>query len=554
MFGRRATTWLRRGFQVAGILWRYGFGPHLRTIGLARFLPSTPDRELDTETASLDLPVRVRMACEEIGPVTIKLAQALASRPDLVPLEYAREFRRLQDNVEPFDPQVARRLVEHELGGTIEELFADFSDQPAASASIGQVHFATLQDGQRVAVKVERPQVASVVETDLQILTFAAHRAEASIRAFREYRVSEWVAEFARSLRAELDLTMEGHNTDRLRESLADDPNVGVPRVHWSMTTHHVLTLDRIDGVRIDDLEALRELGVRPTTVAMHLAQSVLRQLFVNGFFHADPHAGNLLVQRDGRVIFLDCGHAVSIGRDMREAMARLLLAALDEDAVEVCDQIIDMGIASEDTDLQRMRVDIGRVMGRYAGISTSEFTIGELLEEVMGVIFRHKMRMPTVFTSVLRALILAEGICRLLDKQFDFRVAARQVGREVLRQWVSPANIVREVWRTARDLQRYSVLLPRQVHELLAKAQTGGLRVRFEMERFDESLHRLDSMFNRLAFALVVAAIIIGSSVILASERAVSLLSTPGAIAYVLIGAVMGLYLLYSILTSGRL
>jgi ubiquinone biosynthesis protein len=554
MFGRRATSWLRRGFQVAGILWRHGLGPHLRTIGLARFLPSTPDRELDPETAGLEMPVRVRMACEEIGPVTIKLAQALASRPDLVPLEYAREFRRLQDNVQPFDPAVARQLVESELSGTIEELFADFGDVPAASASIGQVHFATLHDGHRVAVKVERPQVEAIVETDLQILSFAANRAEASIRVFRDYRVSEWVGEFARSLRAELDLTIEGHNTDRLRESLADDPNVGVPRVHWPMTTHHVLTLDRVDGARIDDLEGLRALGVSPASVAMHLAQSILRQLFVNGFFHADPHAGNLLVQRGGRVVFLDCGNAVSIGRDMREAMVRLVLAALDDDAVEVCDQIIDMGIASEDTDLQKLRVDIARVMGRYAAVSTAEFAIGELLEEVMGVIFRHRMRMPTVFASVLRALILAEGNCRQLDKGFDFRVPAREVGNEVLREWVRPSNILRELWRAARDLQRYSVLIPRQVHELLAKTQSGGLRVRFEMERFDESLHRLDTMFNRLAFALVVAAIIVGSSVILASERAVSLLSTPGAIAYVLIGALMGLYLLYSILTSGRL
>lgn len=550
----RSRGWLRRGLHVSGILWRLGFGPLLRTIGLGRFLPTSPDREIDPETTSLDLPVRVRMACEEIGPVTIKLAQALASRHDLIPLEYARELRKLQDQVAPFAAEVARDLVETELRAPVEERFASFDPEPAASASIGQVHLAVLHDGQRVAVKVQRPEVHDTVETDLQILAFAAREAERHVPLAREYHVSEWVAEFSRSLRAELDYTNEAQNTDRLLQTLADDPETVVPRVHWDLTTRRVLVLDRMSGAALDDLSGLDELGVSRSGLALRLAETVLRQIFVKGFFHADPHAGNLFVQRDGRIVFLDCGNAQSVGRDQREAMVRMLQALLEEDSAEVCDQILKIGSASETTDLQRLRLDLSRIMARYSGVRTSEVGLGEALEQMLGVIFRHRIRMPSIFPSVLRAMMLTDGNCRLLDPHFDFRVPAREISREVLRERARPQNLLRELWHSLRDLQRFGLLVPRQLSEVLSKAQAGGLKVKFEVEHMDDSLRRIDVMFNRLAFALVVAAMIIGSSVILASDRAVGLLSTPGAVAYGLIGAFMGLYLLYSILTSGRL
>ena len=549
-----ATSWIRRGAQIARILWRHGFGPALRSIGMARLLPRTPGRELDPATTGLELPVRLRIACEEIGPTAIKLAQALASRPDLVPMEYVREFRRLQDQVPPFPFEKARELVETELPGSLEDMFAEFDEEPAASASIGQVHLAILPDGRRVAVKVQRPQVESQVETDLQILGFVAREAEKHIKTFADFRISEWTDEFARSLRAELNYTNEGHRTDRLRAALADDEHVTVPRMHWDFTSRRVLTLERMDGVPLDDFDSLRELGVDRAAVAAHLAQSVLRQIFVNGFFHADPHAGNLFVQRTGRIVFLDCGNTQTIGRDMREAMVRMLLAALEDDAIEVCDQIIDMGAASEDTDLQKLRGDIQRVMGQYAGVGASQISVGDVLEDIMGVVFQHKVRMPTFFASVLRALMLVEGNCRQLSPDFDLRSPAQQIAREVLFEWIRPSNVLRELWRAARDIQRYSLLIPRQVSELLAKTQAGGLRVKLDVQNLEELVRRSDIMFSRIAFALVVAAIIISSSVVLASERALNLLSTTGAIVFGLIGAVMGLYLLYSILTSGRL
>jgi len=549
-----AARGLRRGFQVAGVFWRHGFGPYLRGIGLARFLPSTPDGEPDPETAGLALPVRLRLACEEIGPVTIKVGQALASRPDLVPLEYAREFRRLQSSIPPFPFEQARQIIESDLHGSIEEMFVEFEEEPTASASIGQVHFAVLPDGQRVAVKVQRPRLHETVDTDLQILRYVARQAERHIAGTRDYRPSEWADEFARTLKAELDFTAEGRNMDRLRQSLADDDHVRVPRVHWALTSRQVLTLERMDGARIDDADAIADSATNRSAVAAHLAQSILRQLYVKGFFHADPHPGNVLVQQDGRIAFLDCGHTQSIGRDMREAMVRMLLAALDDDAIEVYDQIVDMGAVAEDTDLHQLRSDIQRVMSHYAGVSTAELRIGDVLEDIMGVIFRHKIRMPTVFASVVRALILTEGVCRELSPGFDFREPAQQVAREVLRDWARPTNLMREMWRVLRDLHRHSLLIPRQISELLGQTQAGGLQVKIEAQDREGLLHRLDVMFNRLAFALVVSAMIVGSSVILASEKGMDVLPTWLTVGYGLVGALMGGYLIYSIVISRRL
>ena len=546
---RGPLTWLGRGLHVAAVFWRFGFGASFPRLGLSRFIPRRHAREVDPASASLALPVRLRLACEELGPVTIKLGQALASRPDLLPADYVEEFRHLQDDVPPFDFATAQKLVEAELGAPLTERFSEFDAEVAAAASMAQIHFAVLPDGHRVAVKVQRPEVEQTVETDLQILQFVADRAERHVQAFRDFRVARWVEEFAHNLRQELSFTTEGHNTDRLREALADDEGVRVPRVYWSHSTRKVLVIDRIDGAHIADFPGLDKLGVSRARVARRLAQSILRQILIIGFFHADPHPGNLMVQPGGRVVFLDCGHAVSISRDMREALGRLLLAVLDEDAVDVCDEIIGMGAAGETTDLRQLRIDVERVIGRYSGVSTSDISVGEILEQIMGVVFHHRVVMPTVFVSMLRAMILTEGTCRQLDPKFDFHEASADVAREVVKEWVRPRHILREMWRAVRDLHRFGVLLPRQISELIAKTQSGGLKLKIESAMVEEQLHRIDIMCNRLAFALVVAAIIVGSSIMIASGRSISLLSLHGA--YGLVGAVMGVYLLISIIRS---
>lgn len=545
-----ATAWLKRGRQVAGVLARLGLGHWLSRHGFRRWLPWRADRDLAQEAAGLPLPVRLRVACEELGPVTTKLGQALGNRPDLLGPDYVAEFGKLQDQVPPTPLEEARGFAEEELEGPLEEKFATFEPTPVAAASIAQVYAATLHSGEHVAVKVQRPGIERTVEIDLQVLHYVTETGRRHLWPWWP----QFVEEFSHNLRQEMDFEHEGRNTDRLRQALSSDANARVPRVHWSLTRRRVLTLEWMGGVAVTDEAGLRELGVDRPQVAARLAQSMLRQILILGLFHADPHAGNILVQRDGRVVLLDCGHVVSTSADLREALGRLVLATLDEDAVDVCDELLGLGIAGEDTDLQRLREDVARVISRYAEVVSGEAGVGEALGQLLSIISRHHIMVPAAFVSMLWAIILLEGTCLQLDPHFDLRQSAAEVAREVARQWAQPSHVLGALRRGLRDLHRYSVLLPRQVSEVLAKAQSGGLRIKVESFHIHEPLRRLDIMCNRVAFALVVAAIIVGSSIMIASGRMASFLSTNGALAYGLVGAAMGLYLLYSIIRSGRL
>jgi len=552
--GLRPAGLLRRALFIAGIMRRLGFGYVLGTIGLSRFARGREGQGVDPHASELALPVRVRIACEEIGPVAIKLAQVLGTRPDLIPLDYVREFRKLQDDVAPEPAEDVRNLIEDELSAKIPQLFSEFDNEPAAAASIGQVHYAVLHSGEKVAVKVQRPQVEKIVAMDLRILSFVAREAEKHLPALKEWRISEWTDEFAHNLRNELDYNNEGRNADRLRQAMEDEEKATVPNVHWTHTSRKVLTFERIDGVRIDDDAGMARLRVDKHDVAATLAHALLRQVFVKGFFHADPHPGNVLIRGEGEVVLLDCGYVASIGRETRETMVQLLIAALDEDSLAICDQILDTGVPSDDTDLHQLRLDVERVVGRYSGISSGKIAIGEFLEEVMGVLFTHKIRMPAFFAAVLRAMVLVEGGCRQLEPDFDFRTPAQLVAQEVLRNWVRPQNIFREAWRALRDMQRFSLMIPRQTSDVLAKFQAGALRVKVEPDRLEGPLARLDSMCNRVAFSLVVSALVVGSSLMMASDRAVSLLTRQGVITIWAVCAVAGVYLLWSIWRSGRL
>jgi len=547
-------NWLQRGAQVARILWRRGLGPYVRSLGFDRFLSTVHRRKEDTGTQELTLPQQVRLACEELGPVAIKLAQTASSRPDVVPGEYIEELGRLQSGVPPFSAETAREIVEAELGCAVEEAFAEFSPEPVASASIAQVHLATLLGGEAVAVKVQRPNLDRLVDWDLRLLGLAAREVEKRIPKAADYRPAEQVAEFGRNLRDELDFEVEGRNTDRLRAAVALDEHVRVPWVYWELSGRRVLTQERIDGISVADAAALDACGADRDALASHFAASMLRQLLVVGFFHADPHPGNVFVQADGKLAMLDCGSALGVARELQTGVAKLVLAVLEADGQAVYEEVTELGVVTERTDLQLLRSEVLRLMGRYAGLDTAQVSLAALVVDLFRAISASRLSVPAVFTAILRAFLLTDGTCRALSPAFNFRDACEQVTRERIREQLKLGNILRELVRGVRDLDRYVHLLPRQVSELLGKAIAGGLTLRVDPVDRGDVVRRVDVMVNRLAYALVVSGMIIGASTILASERAVSILSAPGAVTFGIVGVLMGAHLLYSILRSGRL
>jgi len=312
--------------------------------------------------------------------------------------------------------------------------------------------------------------------------------------------------------------------------------------------------MEFMDGIKITDVDALRHEQVDVDRVSQLLVEAFCEQILVRGLFHADPHPGNVHVLPDGRIAFLDCGNAGYMSKRMRDAFIRLLLAVLDGDGTAICDHTIAIGVITDETNLQDLQADVEKLLGRYGRARTSRGMLTEMLDQMMALVLKHRIRMPASFPQLVRALVVTEGVCLGVDSDFDFREAADKTAEVVMRQWLSPLHLAEQLMDAVRQLHRYGMQLPRQVSHVLSQALAGGLKTKVEYVGLERPMHRVDVMVNRLAFALVVAAIIVSSAVMFSSEAVTQLIGVPLSVAYVVLGVLMAGWLLYSILRSGRL
>ena len=387
MIGRDRTGMRRRYREIAAVLARHGLGAVSVQLGLGRVLPfhrgllGSSRRERPSSQAE-----HLRLALEELGTTAIKLGQVLSTRPDLLDPELVAELEKLRDRVPPVPTEAILAAAEAELGRDPVEVFADFERTPLAAASIGQVHGATLQDGTRVVIKVRKPGVAETVTSDLAILQDLARRADRAGIFGRDYDVEGLAAEFAWTLHEELDYVREGRNADRLREVLRAEPRAVVPAIHWSATSGGVLVMERVDGVRIDDLAALQRRGQDRSALAQLSAELLLRQVFVAGFFHADPHPGNLLVLEDGRLALVDFGMVGRLDDDQRRAFVLLLLATVHQDPAAMTRGLKRLGILRSPGARAAVRRDLERLLDRYYGLNLEQFGLGGFLHDLLAV------------------------------------------------------------------------------------------------------------------------------------------------------------------------
>jgi ubiquinone biosynthesis protein len=541
-----------RWFDLGRVASKYGFAWFLHQSGLGEWVP----RRLARSDAARGLvaPVAFRRTLEELGPTAVKLGQALSTRADVLPPEWVRELRELQDHVPPVGFDQVRQVVEDELGQSLEDLFASFDEQPAAAASVAQVHFARLHTGEAVAVKVQRPAIRQVIEGDLAILTQVARMAEARISWAARNRVSDFVDELAHNLRGELDFRIEERNTELMRAAFADDPYTTAPRVHHPLSSRLVLTTERVEGFRCADTARLDEAAVDRPRAARRLAGVIVRQIIQEGCFHTDPHGGNILIGPDGTIYLLDLGNVAFLPPQLRDDLVYLLHSLIEGDVEELTTGLTSIGAATEGTDAGALRADLTRYVVHFRTLSTSDMSVGQLLEEMLFLIYRHEIAMPPVFAQMLRALILVDGECRLLDPDFDFRPVAQEVVRDTLWRVARPRAVARSAARTVRGVTRYLSVLPQQLSSALRRAEAGGLKLRVEYDDLDRPMHRLDIMFNRLAFSIVIAAMILAPALWMQVD--VSQARPFWHPAHLLLGTgvALGVWLLYSILRSGRL
>jgi ubiquinone biosynthesis protein len=515
---RRRLAEIARVRRIIEVLIRNGLGFMVEQLALDRFLPRIWRRQTvraDQAVGRLTVPERLRRTLEELGATYIKLGQVLSGRADLLPREYIEELSKLLDAAPPVSVAEIREIIEQELGSRVEEIFVTFDDDPIASASIGQVHHAILPNGQAVVVKVQRPGIEAIVEADLDLLLRQARFLEKRSETMRDYNVLAIAEELAQSLREELDYKIEGRNAERMRTNLSDDPRFVVPQVYWSLTSRRAITLEYLDGIQFNELDRLREAGYDLSSIAQAGVEAYLKQLFVDGFYHADPHPANLMVVGD-QIGLVDFGNAGYLTPSQKELLGDMFLQLLDQDAEGVARTVIKMGATRGRPSVEAMERDLQRLLMRYWGIALEEIPLGEMLAEIFTTAYRHKVYLPGDLALLARTILTLEGTGLALDPDFVLVDAVRPFAERLVRERLSPVVAGRRALRTLRQAADLAQAFPRRLEDLWDQLEDGQITVGVDLRRLEVIMTKLNSMVNRIAFSVVVAALIIGSALIL--------------------------------------
>ncbi len=556
MEDRATDSYPHRGREIAEILGRHGLGYLVGMVGLERFVPFHRGllghpRRLEPYTRA----EHIRMALEDLGAAWIKLGQILSTRADLLPPEYQAELAKLQDAAPPVPLEAVRVVITTELGRPPEELFARFDPTPLAAASIGQAHMATLFDGTEVVVKVRRPGVVEQVEQDLEIFLNLAAAVSRRWELAEEYDLVGLAQEFAQTLRAELDYLREGRNAERFAKNFAGDPMVHIPRIFWETTTSWVLTLERIRGIKINDLPALEAAGVERTALAERAARILLKMVFEDGFFHADPHPGNFFVEPGGRIGLIDFGMVGTVDEPTQERLAALLLAAASQDPDRLVDAFLDLGVARRRVDRATLRGDLEHLMERYYGRPIGEVAVGPVLTDALAVIRRHRLHLPANLALLLKTVMMAEGLAAQLDPDFRLTtVLVPYAERLMLRQY-SPLRWAHRLGTASLEAAELGMELPLQLRRLLRELEQGELQLGMRPEGFEPLVRRFERLANRLVLGMLASAFIVGLAVLMAAFHppgTEQLVGPAFGVGFAL-AAVLGTYLAWTILRSGR-
>ncbi|HSJ59471.1 MAG TPA: AarF/ABC1/UbiB kinase family protein [Anaerolineae bacterium] len=519
---RRRMAEVMRVRHIIEVLVRNGLGFMVELLALDRFLPRFWRRRLihaDAVAARRAVPERVRRTLEELGAAYIKLGQFLSGRADLLPPEYIAELTKLLDAAPPVSFDEVREVIEEELGASIEILFDSIEEVPIASASIGQVHRAVLPGGDTVIVKVQRPGIGDEVDADLDLLVRQARFLERHSEAMRDQNVAGIAEGLAQSVRAELDYRREGRNAERMRANVADDPRFIVPCVFWNLTTQRVITMEYLAGIQFNQIGRLHEAGYNLASVAEVAIEGYLEQIFVDGFFHADPHPANLLVVGK-QVGLLDFGNMGHLTEGQKRQLGDLFIAILDEDAEGVARTVIKMGASRGRPSLEAMERDVERLLMRYWGLPLEELPVGEAIAEIFKAAYQHRVYLPGDLALLARTIITLEGTGRMLDPEIMIVDALRPFAARLVQERLSPVMAGRRALRAVRQAADFAQVFPRRLDDLWDQLEAGDLTFGVEVRRLSLIIGKLNGMVNRITYSIIVAALIIGSSLILHGGR----------------------------------
>lgn len=549
---------LSRYRQILAILFRYGFGDLIELLKIDQYIEIglqlfSKDRRDHYE--KLSRPQRVRMAFEELGPTYIKFGQILSTRPDLIPVRYTKELAKLQDAVPSFDFSQVRQTVEAEFGSPLEKFFDVFEEIPFASASIGQVHKARLPDGETVAVKVQRPGIKKTIEIDLEIMLHLATLMEHNIEEMSLYRPVKIVEEFARTLEKEIDYTIEATTMERFGRNFLDDPTIYIPKVFRDTTSERVLTMELIKGIKISEIDKIETAGYDREMITVRGTSFILKQVFEHGFFHADPHPGNIFLLPENVICLLDFGMTGTVDRQTREEFVNLIDSVVQQHESRATQVLLRLANWNDDPDIQLLEKDVADFMGQHLYKPLKDIEIGKLLNNLLELISRHRLMIPPDIFLMMKTLTTIEGVARMLNPNFDMVSQTAPFIERVKLARFYPKRIAGDIIDLGSDMLHFAQQFPKDMLEIMRLIRQQKLAVQMEHKGFDAMLSTHDQISNRISFSIIIAALIIGSALIVISAipplfYGISLIGIIGFLA----AAVMGIWLLVAILRKGRL
>jgi ubiquinone biosynthesis protein len=543
--------------DIAGVLLKYGYDDLAQYLPLPRAarIPFKRVRDQQANMQEISQPERLRRACEELGPTFVKLGQLAAARTRILPPEFTDELAKLQDQVAPLPFSAVRSVIEEELKRPLTDVFASVEEAALGSASIGQVHRATLITGEEVVIKVQRPGIQKTVGEDLAILRQLASLAETHLPEWRLHQPVALVDELARSLEKEMDFTCEAAHLERFARQFKDESTIYLPTVFLEFTTSRVLVMEYVNGIKASRLDELAAAGLDRRELGRRIADLVMKQIFAHGFFHADPHPGNIQIMPDQRVCFLDFGMMGFLDLRTREAFVDFVWGIARRSETSVATALLKL----TETDFEPARgsfeTDVAEFMHRHFYRAAGEIHFGGLVSQLARLTGKHHLRLPPDLVVMLRALSLTEDLVRQLNPEHDLIAQAKPFMKQTRMERLKPRRVITSVLEFAQEVGEVARELPNEVRRIVSQIKTGNARVNFRHEGLEPAMNAFERATNRLSFALVVAALIISSSLIIRAKVPpmwgdVSLVGLAG---YLLAG-LMGFWLLISILRHGKM
>src|SRR3990170_4589469 len=548
---------IQRLRQIITILIKHGFYPIIERIHLTKLI-SLPQRILGkkviVQQEAISFAVRTRLAFEELGPTFIKFGQILSTRPDILPEEFIRELLKLQDEVPPFPFPDVIRVIENEFKKPVKELFKEVDEKPIAAASIAQVHRAVTMDGEDVVIKVQRPNIETTIDDDISILQYLAKLIVKYIQESKVYDPVGMVEEFAITIKREMDFTLEASYTERFKKKHSNDPRIFIPSIYWNLTGKKVLTMERITGIKIDNIEKLRQSGIDTEKISHIVAEVLFRQVFEFGVFHGDLHSGNIFVLGPEKVAFVDFGIVGRVDQEMQENLADIFVGLVSEDYELLTKVYLKMGILPEDIDEASFKRAYQDILFAYFGKPFKMTSIGELFMDYIRLAARYRIRMPRELLLLDKCILELEGLGRLLHPDVNVLVESQQFARRLIAKRFGPAAMAKGAVDTVKEYQTFVHTFPSQMGQILKKMMSDKFTIDFVHKGLEELMGEMDRSSNRLTFGVIVAALIIGSSLVMAFGGGPKLFGYPflGILGFIAAG-VLGLWLVFLILRSGK-